>query len=230
MKKKIYLLPGLMCNEQLWNKLLALFDEQYEFVHVAIPEQSCFDEIIKSLNDYFAEEKVNILGFSLGGYIASYFACKYPHRVNKLFVCAASAGPLQKEEIFKRNKALHLLESFGFKGLGRQKVISLLETNNQNNEELITLIQKMYVDLGEHIYKTQIESTLNREDLLTKLLLLDIPMHLFYCEQDRLVNTRWLEEFCNKSDRAEFTKVLSSSHMIPLERPLELSYAIKKWI
>ncbi len=98
---------------------------------------SCFDESIDFLEEYFKEDKVNILGFSLGGYVASYFTCKYPHRVNKLFILAASAGTLQDEEIEKRNKAIHLLDNFGFKGLSHKKVVSLLETSNQEDEVLI---------------------------------------------------------------------------------------------
>ncbi len=229
MKTKIYLLPGLMCNEQLWNRLLPYFDDKYEFVYVALPEMSCFDESIDFLDQYFKEEKVNILGFSLGGYVASYFTCKYPHRVNKLFILAASAGTLQEEEIEKRNKAIHLLDNFGFKGLSHKKVVSLLETSNQKDEVLIKLIQKMYVDLGEEVFRTQMTSTLNRENLLEKMRLLDIPMTFLYCDEDRLVNTKWIEDFSVSNDKATFEKISSTSHMLPLERPMEVSQAIKRW-
>ena len=230
MKTKIYLLPGLMCNEQLWNRLTPYFDNTYELIFVPIPTESCFDAIISFLDTYFQEDKVNILGFSLGGYVASYFTCKYPHRVNKLFVLAASAGCLQDEEIEKRNKALGLLDTFGFKGLSHKKVVSLLETSNQKDQDLIKLIQQMYIDLGEDVFRTQMASTLNRENLLEKMSHLDVPMTFLYCDEDRLVNTKWIENFSQVTDTGKFEKISSTSHMLPLERPLEVSQAIKKWI
>jgi len=230
MKTKIYLLPGLMCNEQLWNRLTPHFDDNYELVYVPLPHMSCFDDSNEFLNTYFKEEQVNILGFSLGGYVASYFACKYPHRVNKLFILAASAGTLQEEEIQKRNKAIALLDNFGFKGLSHKKVVSLLETTNQKDENLIQLIQKMYVDLGEKVFRTQMSSTLKRENLLDKMSELDVPMTFLYCDEDRLVNTKWIENFSHLNEQATFETISSTSHMLPLERPLEVSQAIKRWV
>jgi len=230
MKTKIYLLPGLMCNEQLWHRLIPYFDDTYELIYVPLPQMSCFEGSIEFLNNYFIEDKVNILGFSLGGYVASYFACKYPNKVNKLFILAASAGTLQEEEIEKRNKAITLLDSFGFKGLSHKKVVSLLEISNQKDENLIELIQKMYVDLGEEVFRTQMASTLNRENLLDKMSNLDVPMTFLYCDEDRLVNTKWIENFSHINDQATFEKISSTSHMLPLERPLEVSQAIKRWV
>ncbi len=87
----------------------------------------------------------------------------------------------------------------------------------------------MYVDLGEEVFRTQMTSTLNRENLLEKMRLLDIPMTFLYCDEDRLVNTKWIEDFSISNDKATFEKISSTSHMLPLERPREVSQAIKRW-
>ena len=90
MKEKIYLIPGLMTDERLWSRIIPLLKDEYELIHVPIPHTGDFDEIIDILFNLFTEDKVNLLGFSLGGYIASYFAITYPNRVNKLFMLAAT--------------------------------------------------------------------------------------------------------------------------------------------
>ena len=75
MKEKIYFIPGLMTDNRLWKRVLPLLDDKYEIVHISIPQSTDFDEINKILFEKFKnEEKINLLGFSLGGYIASYFA------------------------------------------------------------------------------------------------------------------------------------------------------------
>jgi len=230
MKIKIYLLPGTMCDENIWSKFYTFFDENYELIHVPIPMKSNLDEIIKALDIYFEEEKINLLGFSLGGYIASYFACNYPHRIKKLFVVSSSLSILAKGEIQKRQKAISFINSHGFKGLGRKKIISLLEEKNQEDEGLIHLISQMYINLGKEVFINQMKSTLVRNDLLEKISSLNFPITFFYCKEDRLVNHEWLEVLSKRSKDISFVRKISSSHMVPLEKPFELSQALKEWI
>lgn len=230
MKEKIYLLPGLMCNEQLWSRLIPLVENSYELIALELPLKTNFDEMIEELNDSLPSSPINLLGFSLGGYLASYFAIKHPHRVSKLLVVGNSAAPILEDEIIRRKQALHLCETVGFKGLSRQKVQSLLEDENQKDESLIALIQQMYVDLGEEVFKVQMEATLYRNDLFQELLSLNIPLHFVYSVNDRLINPLWLEQFQQQSFSAAFTTNESASHMVPLERPHELALAIHEWI
>lgn len=230
MKTKIYLLPGTMCNETLWSKLNLFFDESYELIHVPIPSKNSMDDIVDRLNEYFLEEKILLLGFSLGGYIASYFTCKYPNRVKKLFIVSSSLNTLSVEEIQKRQKAILFVDTHGFKGLSQKKVKTLLEEVNQKDEALINLIQQMYVGLGKEVFKTQMQTTLHRKDLLEKFLRLNTPSTFLYCDKDRLVNHKWLERLKKESLLITIIKRQGASHMVPLERPLELSLAIKEWI
>lgn len=219
-----------MCNQNLWRELTPFFKEQYELIHVPIPLKTNFDEIIKSLELFLPQEPINLLGFSLGGYVASYFATSYPKRVKRLFIVGNSACSISQEEIDKRKKAIEFTQSYRFKGLSRKKVQSLLEEKNQNNENLIALIQNMYVNLGEEVYTTQITATLHRKDLFEDMLKLTLPLTFFYSKKDRLVDILWLESFAKASSQAVFITNESSSHMLPLEKPYELSTAIKKWV
>lgn len=229
MKTKIYLLPGLMCDERLWSRLVLYFDDTYEFIPLSIPLLDSFDEICEYISGSVKDEKINLLGFSLGGYIASYFALKYPNRVQRLFIIAATICSLSKGEIKKRNETLKLIDNYGFKGLSSKKVISLLLKENQEDTELISLIQEMYIDLGEEALKSQMASTLHRKNLLTNLLTLSIPLTYSYSTKDRLLNYNWIEEFILLHKTCKVVSIEGSSHMLPLEKPLELSEEIKNW-
>lgn len=230
MKKRIYLLPGVMCNEKLWIKLRPYLDESYELIHLSIPLKSNLDEIVDCLNEIVKEEKIHLIGFSLGGYIASYFACKYPNRIEKLFIISSSLCSLNKEEIEKRKKAIFLVETYGFKGLSRKKVLTLLDDSNKKNEDLIHLIQKMYLDLGKDVFNMQMLGTLYRDDLVEKISMMSFSITYLYSDNDRLVNQYWVQKFSKSSYNTNFVKLESSSHMVPLEIPYELSIEIKNWI
>lgn len=230
MKEKIYLLPGLMTDERLWSRLRKFLEDEYELIHVPIPHSEDFDEIIDILFDNFKEEKINLLGFSLGGYIASYFAITYPQKVNKLFMLAATPGASTEAEVQRRKEKFLVIERNGFEGLSYEKAKSLVEKKNQNDEELISIIRDMFWDLGKETFVSQLTSTFYRKDLFEDLLHLDMPIYFFYSKKDRLLNHNSIKKLCEISHNMKVLSREGTSHNIPLEEPELLSLKIKKWM
>ncbi len=230
MKEKIYLIPGLMTDHRLWSRLLPILQNEYELVHIPIPHSQDFDEIIDILFDIFKEEKVNLLGFSLGGYIASYFAITYPNRVNKLFTVAATPGNSTEAEIERRKEKFVAIEKNGFTGLTYEKAKSLLEEKNQEDIELIEIIQDMFMDLGKETFISQLTSTFYRKDLFEDLTNLDIPIWFFYSNNDRLLNKEAIKNLLLDNHNMKVINRDGTSHNIPLEEPELLSSYIRNWM
>lgn len=229
MKEKIYLIPGLMTDERLWTRLVPFLTE-YEIIHVPIPHSEDFDDIIDFLFDYFKEDKINILGFSLGGYIASYFAVTYPQRINRLFMVSSTPGASNEAEIQRRKEKFVVIEKNGFEGLSYEKAKSLLEDQNKEDEELIKIIQDMFYELGKNTFISQLTSTFYRKDLLNDLLNLKLPIWFFYNTGDRLLNHDVLKKLLSIENNMKIIKREAKGHNIPLEVPYELSEHIKKWM
>ncbi|MDX9900184.1 MAG: alpha/beta hydrolase [Aliarcobacter sp.] len=228
MKEKIYLIPGLMTDNRLWSRIIPLLENDYELVHISIPHSEDFDEIIDILFNEFKEEKVNVLGFSLGGYIASYFAITYPNRVNRLFTVAATPGNSTEAEIERRKEKFVAIEKEGFVGLSYEKAKSLLE--KQNDEESIKIIQDMFMDLGKESFISQLTSTFYRKDLFEDLINLSIPIWFFYSKNDRLLNQEAIKKLLLDNHNMNIISREGTSHNIPLEVPELLSNEIKKWM
>jgi len=229
MKEKIYLIPGLMTDERLWSRIKP-FLTQYELIHVPIPHSEDFDEILDILLDIFKEEKVNLLGFSLGGYIASYFAVTYPNRVNKLFMVAATLGASEEAEIERRREKFAVIEKEGFKGLPYEKALTLVEEQNKEDVELIKTIQDMFMDLGKETFISQLTSTFNRIDLFEDLVGLKLNIWFYYSTKDRLLNHKSMEKLQKIEHNMTLLSRKGTSHNIPLEVPEELSNKIKEWM
>jgi len=230
MKEKIYLIPGLMCDDRLWERLTPYLEDDYELVHLEIPRTSNFDEIIDILDKEFKEEKINLFGFSFGAYISSYYTINHPNRVKRLFLNAGTPSVMTPKEIEKRNNMLEMMNSFGFQGISSKKVASLLEDPNHNDENLINLIKHMYVDLGEEVYVAQIRTINNRIPLEQDLINLDIPIKMFYSTNDRLLNYKSLDNFTKEHKHITKISRVGTSHMIPLEMPKLLSDEINSWM
>ncbi|WP_375723945.1 alpha/beta hydrolase [Arcobacter sp. KX21116] len=229
MKTKIYMIPGFMNDEKLWSRLIPLFDDSYEFIHLVIPLEDSFDKIVEVINEKIKDEKINLLGFSLGGYIACYFGLKYPNRVNKILAVACTPANLDEVECQRRKEAIEFTKKFGFKGLSRKKVLSLVEPQNQSDEELINLILKMYVDIGEEAFYSQFNATIIRENLSLKLINSNLNLAFLYANKDRLVSSKFMEEFSLKAKNIEFTQIEAQTHMLPLERAKEVKEKIIQW-
>ncbi len=229
MKEKIYLIPGLMTDVRLWSRIKPFLDE-YELVHVPIPHSEDFDEILDILLEVFKEEKVNLLGFSLGGYIASYFAVTYPQRVNKLFMVAATPGASEEAEIERRREKFAVIEKEGFKGLPYEKAVTLVEEQNKEDDELIKIIQNMFMDLGKETFISQLTSTFNRIDLLEDLVGLKLNIWFYYSTKDRLLNHKSIKKLQTIEHNMTLLSREGTSHNIPLEVPKELSTKIKEWM
>lgn len=223
MKKVVYLIPGFMNNEKLWKRMIPLFDDSYEFKFLKIPHKDRFDEMADALFDEIKDEKANILGFSLGGYIASYFALKYPNRVNQIIAVACTPANLSKEECEKRAAAIEFTKKFGFKGLSRKKALSLVEPQNQNDEDLIQTLLDMYVEVGVEAFYKQFYSTIIRTDISQNIIESGLNFSFFYALGDRLVSSDYMNDFKKRANgKIKFKMSEAQTHMLPLERPNEV--------
>lgn len=228
--KKIYFIPGLMCDNNLWNDLFDILSNEYELITLDIPQEDSLETMVESLNRSITDEEINLVGFSLGAYLASSLSIKYPKKVKKLFLIGASLCSLKENDISKKEVALELVEKYGFKGLSKKKIKQLLLKENQNNDRLIKLIEDMYTNLGEDVFKIQVKATLKRDDLFIKLSSLEIKTTFYYSLEDKLINIQWLERLEDIDKSIYFIKTEGSSHMLPLEKVKELSVFIKNWL
>ena len=216
-----------MTDHRLWHKLEPHLDE-YELIHTPIPDSDDFDEIVKSLDSSILCEKINLLGFSLGGYIASYFAIKYPQKVNRLFLVGSTPSATEQKDVGYRTQKLEEAKQNSFKPLSIEKAKDLLERPEEH--DLAHTMVNMFNDLGHSSFVSQLSSTLNRVDLFDHLTALDVPIKFFYSTQDRLMNHKAIDMIMNKEHNFHLVPRVGTSHNIPLEVPLHLSQEIKDWM
>ena len=228
---KIYLLPGLMTDERLWSKLSLYLNINYQLVHIDIPLKDDFDQVCAELDKYFLEDKINLLGFSFGSYIAAYYAIKNPSRINRLFLLAGSGSFLNENEIKRRRDVLDQMDKFGFKGISHKKVLDIIEDKNHNDLELIDTIKNMFFDLGKQTYKKQMELSFKRVDISEELSSLSMPITFYYTQSDKLFDYKALAKISKKScENISFVQKQGSSHFIPLEDPMSLAKGINEWM
>ncbi|KZN15476.1 alpha/beta hydrolase [Marinomonas sp. TW1] len=207
-----------MCDDRLWQQASRYLDQSTVLTHQAIPLENSLDDMVACLLTRLPESPVNLLGFSMGAYLAAALTVKHPHRVKRLMLVSNLATGLPEAERQQRRVALNWVAKQGYSGIPRKKAQSMLGLSCQNNEHLIALIQAMDETLGEASLVQQLTASLERPDLIALLKELTIPVHVLVGTEDGLLSASDRQRF-KDSQTAEWVDIDDCGHMIPIEQP-----------
>jgi pimeloyl-ACP methyl ester carboxylesterase len=100
----LVMIPGLGAGNWLWAKNTPALAKHFALIMPELrgsgrsdkPDQlykvALFAADVKSVLDQFGISKAHVLGASLGGFVAQYFAATWPERVDKLILVSTSLG------------------------------------------------------------------------------------------------------------------------------------------
>ena len=224
----VYFISGTMCTEDLWQFIFPKL-ENITPIHVDISSASSFEEINEIILKTIHIPSI-IIGFSLGGFAVMNFAAYYPEKVEKLAVVAASAKGLEQNEIKLRKSTIDFLEKHNYKGISQTRIQQFLHPNNHQNPEITSIIKKMDGDLGKNVLIRQLKATSQRLDITEKLVTLNKPVLLISSENDTLVEAVEIKKLSRKMLKATYVNIKNCGHMIPIEKPKELSYLLSSFL
>ncbi|MEL0612896.1 alpha/beta fold hydrolase [Marinomonas arenicola] len=223
--KEIYCLPGTMCDDRLWQLIRPLMGD-IRLHHIVLPMEDSLDQVVIALAELLPDKPICLLGFSMGGYLASAFAVKYPARIKQLMVVSNAAMGLMENEIAQRKQALNWVLKQGYHGIPKKKAIAMLGERNKKSDFLIELIQSMDASLGESVLVQQLSCSLERPTLWPALSTLPIDCCFCIGEEDVLLSGDTCERLQHYSN-VSCHSVKHCGHMIPLEQPVWLAQKMK---
>lgn len=223
LRRRLYFLPGTMCDKRLWRSMTQYLEKlapnSYDYHYLTIGEQPSVDDIVDDIKCQLPNEKVLLVGFSLGGYLANSVAVKYPQLIEKLLIISNMPNVLPLQEVKERSRTVNWIKKNGYSGIAKKRVLALLGQQAQRNESIIQLIIDMDNDLGAKVLTHQLLVTTQRENLETSLL--ELPVEKYFCvgDEDRLVAVDCLTTMSNDDPRLNLTVFKNTGHMLPLEQP-----------
>jgi pimeloyl-ACP methyl ester carboxylesterase len=208
-----------MCDQRLWLACLKYLPVNVELRHFAIPMGNSIDEIVTALEQQLPKGRINLAGFSLGGYIASAYALKYPDKVSKLLLISNMSYSLPETELKERSRTIAYLKTHGYSGIPTKRITALLHSDNRNNQNIINCIREMDISLGKETLIHQLTVTTQRENLLVKLPKLPFPVQFLIGDSDSLVKLSRIEAILEKAKLVSLVVLSNTGHMLPLEQP-----------
>ena len=239
MSKVIYFIPGTMCNEKLWQPAWQLLQQQcvecgydYQLIHLVIPSTGSMDEVVNSLASKISQDKAILVGFSLGGYIASAIALKLGNKLKHLLIVSNFPKNLPAAEIKQRKRTVNWIKQRGYSGIPDKRIDDLLHPNIKafslsGYQSIKQIITSMDQELGENVLLHQIEVSLLRPDLLPLLANIRLSITFLVGDKDNLVDLVALRAELTQvpivAENITIEEVANTGHMLPLESPEALA-------
>lgn len=233
-KDTIYFISGTMCDERLWthvwDSLSTLLPSNTQLIHLPIPSLKTIDEITEYLSNLIANNSY-LVGFSLGGYLASNIALKYPSKIEKLLLVSNMSSALPDKEKKERSRTIQWIKSNGYNGIPNKRIHHLLHPSAHANEHIKQTIRAMDKALGKNVLLHQLDVTTQRENLLPELFKLNCPIRFCVGDSDSLVKLSRIEQQIEESKKQNKTLhiIKNTGHMLPLEQPQLLAHTISAW-
>lgn len=219
----IVLVPGFMLDRDLWSDVEAPLRPFGPLIHSDPTQGASFPEMAEATLRN-APDRFDLIGFSMGGYIAREMVRQAPERVMRLVLIATSSrgdGDIQAS----RKAIAATAETF--RGIGRPAIRKSLSPEREKDADLVERIRQMSVRLGADTFRRQ--ASIGRSGDTDQLGQIPCPTLIVAGSRDRLRSIDEAEELARGIPDAQMI-TFDTGHMIPLEAPSALAAAIVKFL
>jgi len=221
-----------MCNQDLWLPTWQLLrqqcHEELQLIPLVIPTVGSMDEVVSVLSKKIVADQAILVGFSLGGYLASAIALKLGNRLKRLLVVSNFPKNLPTTEIKQRQRTVAWIKQRGYAGIPNKRINDLLhpdiqQFNAKSYQDIKHRIISMDRALGAKVLLHQLAVSVQRPNLLPLLAQLSLPISFLIGDADCLVELTALRQALVGTKHISLTEVADTGHMLPLESPQVLA-------
>lgn len=221
-------LPGTLCDERVWLPVWRKMQLDSK-TYVPLQWAENLDHMLALTADRVDQfsSKVDLVGYSLGGYIASLYALEHPENVASLTLIGYNSDGLTKPEMQQRAAILSAIKSGAYSGMTRLRLKQFVDNSHADNPEVTDTVIQMSEDLGAATLRCQIQATTPRKVLTGALAKTAFPKHIIGAENDLVAPLVNLQKMHSTFNHSRLTMVKDAAHMMLLEQPEKLASIIE---
>ncbi|MDF2179108.1 alpha/beta fold hydrolase [Aliiglaciecola sp. CAU 1673] len=218
----VVFLPGTQCDERMWMplwRMMSVPDRRY------VPLQWAETlEQMQSLTEHAVDgDKVHLVGFSMGGYIATLFALAHPQQIASLTLIGFSSAGLDPQEIQARRLIINALEKGQFRPMSEERLAQMVEPGGIDAGAARQVVRAMEEDLGGSVLKYHLKAASERPDLTQALAESGLVINILAAELDKVAPLKKLQAMHQQISGSRFHLFAGAGHMLPLEQPAALA-------
>jgi len=220
----LVLLPGFMCDSDLWRDVAPDLGKLGPLHYGNVYQDDTLEGMARRVLTE-APKRFVLVGFSMGGFVARVLTLMAPGRVTGVAFVASSAREYSEAERARRLQGALP----GDRPKRASPGVALgLHPERERDPVLLDRLRDMQRRLGPEVRARQ--SALIRKDGYADLERITCPSLVVACRQDRLRSFEETERMAKHLPNARFEVIEDCGHMAPLEKPHELAALLTGWI
>ena len=238
--KPVIFIHGFAEDGTIWENQVTRFKEEFQLIVPDLPGSGKSDFIpeVFSMTDHadllselLIQENIDsgdIIGHSMGGYIALAFAEKYPAKMDGLCLFHSSSYPDTEEKIESRRKSIQFIKQNGTQKFIQQTTPNLFSDHTKANnpglaEEIINRYSNFNPNSLVHYYEAMIQRP-DRSEVLRKI---SKPVLIIAGESDTAIPIKHSLEQSYLPELSYFHSLKNSGHMGMLEEPAKSNHYLE---
>jgi len=236
-KPALLLLPGLLCDQDVWRGQIAALSDRYD---CRVVDYGALDSLpamaeLALAGMAAAGGSFALAGHSMGGRVAFELLRRAPQRVSRLILMDTGFLPRGQgehgaAETAQRQHLVALAYSHGMRAMGREWLRGMVPERRWQDDELIEAILAMVERKTPEIHEAQIRALLTRPDASDVLPGIACPTLLLCGRKDQWSPLARHEQMAQLIPGARLGVIEQAGHMTTMECPDQVSAALRAFL
>jgi len=177
-----------------------------------------------------APPKFALLGFSMGGYVAFEILRRALDRVERLALMDTQASPDSPDSTARRRALIEQSKIGRFHGVHKTLLPQIVHPSHINDPAITQPILDMALEIGAEGFLREQVAIIGRPDSRPLLVDIEVPTVVIVGRHDQTTPLARAEEMAADISTSRLVVLEDCGHMSPLEKPAEVSAALRRWL
>ena len=228
-RSPLVLLPGLLNTRRVYEHQVEALED---IADIVVPEL-WHDHTIGAMAETAlaaAPPTFALCGFSMGGYVAFEIFRRAPTRVERIALIDTQAAPDSPESRTRRQAFIEQTRLGRFHGVHPTLLPQIIHPTRLKDMAVTQPILDMAKEIGGDGFVRQQQAILGRPDSRPLLVEIEVPAVVIVGRQDMATPLPRSQQMAADIANAQLVIVEECGHVSPLERPAEVSAALRRWL
>ncbi len=228
-RSPLVLLPGLLNTQRVYEHQVEALQD---IADIVVPEL-WHDDTIGAMAETAlaaAPPTFALCGFSMGGYVAFEIFRRAPTRVERIALIDTQAAPDSPESRTRRQAFIEQTRLGRFHGVHPTLLPQIIHPTRLKDMAVTQPILDMAKEIGGDGFVRQQQAILGRPDSRPLLVEIEVPTVVIVGRQDMATPLPRSQQMAADIANAQLVIVEECGHVSPLERPAEVSAALRRWL
>jgi len=226
----LVLLPGFLCDQTVWKQQIAsLADIADPLCMEWTPQHNSIVAMAEAVLRW-APPTFALAGHSMGGRVAFQVYRLAPERVTKLAVFNSGSDARSDTEEPGRRRLLAIARSQGMRAMAVEWLKGMLPPYRQDDTPLVEEIIQMFERKSPDLFEIQMLALLGRPNATPLLREIQCPALVLTGRDDAWSPPARHLDMAQLIPKSELVLIPKCGHMSTMERPDEISAAMRHWL